>query len=130
MRRWTREEDAILRECASMGAMECRRELRRRLRASRSVSAVKARAQRLGVSLVRFETCPRCGRKVRRVRPDGLCEPCHQRRLAERQKARNRELMDEISKGEADAEDESQRARREYAAARQEAVRLRRRNGE
>ena len=83
MRRWTPEEDEVLRQYGSMGATACRRILRAELGAKRSVKAVQHRASRIGASLFAYATCPMCGRVVKRPKPSGLCDRCHDLMKAE-----------------------------------------------
>lgn len=104
---WTTAQDDCLRECASQGADECRRELWRRFGVRRTRDAVKARASRLGVSLERFEACGECGRLVRRLKYSGLCELCHERSFVSAG-ARRARLLKEME--DADGYDEAVRA--------------------
>lgn len=78
----------MLRQCGSMGAAECRRILRAELGAKRSVKAVQHRASRIGASLFAYATCPMCGRVVKRPKPSGLCDRCHEAARAEARKRR------------------------------------------
>lgn len=98
-RAWTAEHDECLRECASLGPDECRRELWRRFGVRRTREAVKARASRLGVSLERYEACSECGRLVKRLKPSGLCELCHERSFVSASKRRAR-IMKEMEEDE------------------------------
>lgn len=89
MRRWTPDEDEVLRQCAAMGAAGVRRALLAELGAKRSVKAVQHRASLVGVSLAEHATCPACGRSVRRLRPSGMCSRCHdEARAGSRSRAR------------------------------------------
>lgn len=96
---WTAEQDECLRECAQLGADECRRELWRRFGVRRTRDAVKARASRLGVSLERYEACAECGRPVRRLKYSGLCELCHERSFVSAS-ARRARIMKEMEDDE------------------------------
>lgn len=127
--RWTREQDSILRELASFGAEACRDAIYSRTGAMRSVGATERHANRIGVSLVRFETCPRCARKVARLKSSSnLCSACHEIFLAERVREERDALLREIR---SDGNDESyEKGRRAYASARQQKSRVARRRGD
>lgn len=93
---WTTSEDEVLVANANRGA-ECVRDELLRLGHDRSVSAVVSRAQEIGVSLVRYCTCPECGRPIKEAalnRVTGFCRLCSQRILADEAKHR-REMAEE-----------------------------------
>ncbi len=120
--RWTPEQEEILAELASLGAEACRDAIYRRTGAMRSVGATERHANRIGVSLVRHDACPACGRRVARLRPSGLCSACHEVHLAEVYRRRT-ELLKEMR---SDGKDEAYRkGRRAYALARQQRSRER-----
>lgn len=100
MRRWTREEDAVIRMFGNQGAAQVSKLLYLNLGARRTQKAVECRASRIGASLVEFDTCISCGRRVRRLWPDGYCDVCHERRLLEATKAR----MSALKERDGDAE--------------------------
>lgn len=81
--RWTKGQDAILREFGYLGARKCAQMIRRKTGVTRTVYAVQRRASRIGVSLFEHETCPGCGRLVKRLRQTGFCDVCHERRASE-----------------------------------------------
>ena len=95
-RYWTTGEDEILAANANKGAEAVCEELRR-LGYLRSASAVVNRASEMGVSLIRYDTCPECGRPIKSRslnRVTGLCCLCSQRILASESKKR-REAAEE-----------------------------------
>lgn len=119
MNHWTTAQETILRECASLGAEFVAKEIARKTGVRRSAKAVDHHASRLGVSLRRYETCPRCGRREPRLnRKTGLCQTCNvseltdrnRKELAERQRLR-KELEEDVCNTP-----EFQRKWREYRA--------------
>lgn len=66
-----------------MGAQKCALLIRKKTGVARTPYAVQCRASRIGVSLFVFETCPGCGRLVKKLRQTGFCDVCHERRAAE-----------------------------------------------
>lgn len=77
---WTTKQDAILAEHSHKGAIWCAHELYRRCGVRRSVKAVERHGNRIGVSWMRYEVCPKCGETVDRLTASGtsagLCRVC------------------------------------------------------
>lgn len=119
MMRWTKGQDEILREYGSLGAKKCAAIIREKTGVRRSVYSVQRRASRIGTSLFIHETCPGCGRTVKKLRQTGLCDICHERRAAEPRK-HMAALMREIEPTEED--------RRLYQLAARENWKARQRN--
>lgn len=93
MAKWTQEQEAILEELASLGPEAIAAEIAERTGKVRTARAVQRHASRMRVSLVRYQTCPRCGRARRRLnRWSGLCEYCNMRELRDRQQRESAEL--------------------------------------
>ena len=118
MRRWTREEDNVIRAYGHMGAAKVVRLLALRLGSRRTQKAVERRASRIGASLVEYEVCVGCGRRVRRAWPDGLCDVCHERRLLQLTRERCRTLAER--EGDADYEAQAKAVHAERAVWRAE----------
>ncbi len=125
---WDDEQDALLRQFGHLGAEACREIIYRRTGVARSVDATERHANRIGASLVRYETCPQCGRKVERLNKcTGLCKTCNERHLLEGQRRHNIRLLREVRRRQEDGEYE--RYAREHATVRQENSRLAREHG-
>lgn len=127
MTKWSKAQDELLREFGNRGAEYCAAALRNRFGISRTPEAVRRHAYRVGISIIRYETCPRCGRAVSTVGADGLCGLCHQRRLAEEQKAFNASILAELRNQ--DREREIAEVRKDYQNARQQTSRICRKYG-
>lgn len=80
MGRWTRRQDEVLRTYGHLGAFKCRVILRRECGVDRSIHAIQNRASRIGVSLFELQSCPVCGRTVKRLKASGMCEICNEMR--------------------------------------------------
>lgn len=91
--RWTVHQEEVLRAYGSLGAKACRDIIHRRFGVFRSVSATERHAYRIGASVFRYETCPRCGERVRRLMYTGYCKACHYKHLAELHSNANREIV-------------------------------------
>ncbi len=120
---WTFEQEQILREYGNLGAEECRKMIFRRTGVLRSVESTKRHAYRIGAPLIKYEICPSCGRKVRKLKPSGLCTVCNERYLAQKQ----RELVSKLEQQlkEDTSSHEYVNAKHEYDQARKAASRLR-----
>lgn len=81
MRRWTKEEDGIIKAFGNQGAAKVSKMLHLRCGTLRTQKAVECRAQRIGASLTVYGVCIGCGRRVEQLCPDGLCKVCHERRM-------------------------------------------------
>ena len=92
---WTTGQDEILAYEGFRGVDACVDEIRERFGIERTRAAVKMRASKIGASLMRYETCPRCGRKVKRLKYSGLCDLCHERELLD-PKSKRKRLMREM----------------------------------
>lgn len=120
---WTEEQDEILYTYGNLGVEELRRLLHSRCGVIRSEDAIKRHAYRIGASLIRYEVCVNCGRRVQKLKPDNLCTTCHTRRLTERQHQRNAKLMQELRERE-EQTNEYKAAQRAYNAAKKANSRL------
>lgn len=127
MTKWSKAQDDILREFGNHGAEYCARLIRERFGIERTAQAVSRHAYRIHVSIVRYETCPQCGRRVARLAVSGVCPICHQRELAADQRRFNERLLAEINGSE--YTEEFAEARKDYQAARQQTSRLCRKHG-
>jgi hypothetical protein len=114
--KWTAGQDETLRECASQGARVCAHEIKRVHGIQRTPNAVRVHAHRIGVSLYAYEVCPGCGRTTKKLRRDGLCGACHERRLARKAREELTEVKTKINDGTNDGDLE--RAKREHGLAR------------
>lgn len=76
MPRWTPEQDELLYSYSSLGASEVARAIRKEVGIKHTEAAVVKRASRLGITLTRYQTCPRCGARVRRLDYRGMCREC------------------------------------------------------
>ena len=122
--RWTDEQDRIMRETASRGAEAVAKAIKAKTGVSRSVSAVKMHASRIGVSLMAHENCPRCGMPVKKLHRDtGLCPRCNKREKAAQKRSRYSELMTAVNSVDKDYP----AAVRDYNAARRQLQRAERR---
>lgn len=109
-RKWTEEQEDIIRTFAHFGPEAIAEEIRQQTGVARSASATQRQASRMGVSLRRYKRCPRCGRARKRLnRWTGLCATCNQDELIARQDARRRRL-EEIMR----EEEEDERGTQEY----------------
>lgn len=109
---WTTGQDEILACEGFRGVDACVDEIRERFGIERTRAAVKVRASKIGASLMRYETCPRCGRKVKALKYSGFCDLCHERALLDPRNTRKR-LMREmrITDEEREKAKETKRAR-------------------
>ncbi len=119
--RWTPEQDEILFAYGQLGVGEVREALIQECGAERSVPAIQMRASRIGASLVKYEVCPKCGRRVRELTRSGWCRVCATRELTAAQRVRNEQLRQEVLKGCAE---EERKALKEYNAIRARNLRL------
>ncbi len=123
MKRWSAEEDEIVRDFGSRGAARCARIIYERTGVRRSTQAVRRHGYRIGACMVRHEVCPRCGATVASlVRTSGLCRECNYRLLAEEQREESRRIKDELRR-----ERGHEQAKREYDTARRDRQRAKRR---
>ena len=123
MPQWSRQQDEFLVANRNKTPEELSKILRVRFQVNHSPGAVQRHAYRLGISLFKFETCPSCAKKVKRLTYSGFCMNCHLKFLAEKEKEKSHEIKSELCSNQQIKE--SQQARREYAAARAEKARLR-----
>ncbi len=119
--RWTDEEDEIIRAYGQLGVGEVQQALLSDIGTERTISAIQMRASRIGASLMRYEVCPRCGRRVAELTRKGWCRLCSTRELINAQRVRNEQLRNEIRKG---AGEEEAAALKEYNAIRARNLRL------
>ena len=124
--RWTEEQDEIMRELASRGAKAVSKAIKERTGVSRSESAVRMHASRIGVSLLSYERCPGCGGDVKRLNRDsGLCPTCHRKLRSGQLRSDTRETLKRIEA--AKKSPEYKRAQAEFNAARRQHQRARKR---
>ena len=109
MAKWSREQNAILEQWCNHGPEKCAEVIRERFGVKHSPEAVRKHANRIGIPMVRYEPCPRCGRAVKHLTEYGICLACHQRELANGQKEYRRILLREIE-GECDDIKEAKRS--------------------
>ena len=81
------------------------------------------RASRLGLSLIAYQVCPKCGRRRRKLHRSGFCDVCAKRDLVAAQTVRNRELRAEVMR---EKDEELVKANRRYNAIRGQNLRLQR----
>lgn len=126
--RWDDVQIEILREFSSLGAEAVADLIMQRTGVLRSASSVQRKASRLGLSMAKCETCPKCGRVMKRLNPkSGLCPTCEVKRRTERQRRFNEMLDEEIR--EIERSKEHKDAEREYQAWRQKTSRKSRKYG-
>lgn len=78
---------------ASLGAETIAKEIKAETGVSRSVGSIQVHAHRIGVSLVKYQTCPRCGRRqVKLNRITGLCDMCNAYERRDQAKRENADL--------------------------------------
>lgn len=117
MRPWSEQEERVLFEQGHRGARKCAEIIRAECGTRRSPQAVQRHASRIGASMERYDVCPVCGAKVRRLVPrSGLCARCNYRHLAEANRQARMRLEDARPGFEADA-------RRKYQAERNRRIR-------
>lgn len=108
-----------MRTYASLGAEFIVTEIKRETGVVRSVHSVEHYASRNGISLVKYQTCPRCGARRRKLnRNTGLCDICNVYESRDRARRKNAELKALRRELETDDEQsaEFQRVWREYRA--------------
>lgn len=122
MARWTVEQEEILYQYGHKGPEYCANLIRKRFGVYRSAESTKRHANRIGASMMRYETCPHCGAIVYRLnRNSGLCETCNMRSLTEEIKAIRMKIEEGVNPNE------YQKAKRRYNSERQAMVRARNR---
>lgn len=106
------------------GAEYCRNLIYKAYGVYRSVEATERHANRIKASMTVYQTCPECGRIVRKLnRYSGSCEACNYERLWRGQVEEQEKILKQLQKGgERHAIDT---ARRKYDAERQKNCRLR-----
>ena len=127
MPKWSRQQDDVLWEHGHEGAERCAEIIKGRYGISRTPSAVKRHAYRIGAPIFRYEICPGCGRKVDHLGKQGVCYACRQGELADEARRRNDEIRAEIRANQSRAE--RRKAERGYNRERQANARLRRKHG-
>lgn len=116
---WTDAQRGVLEENAHLGAERVAAMLERRFGVRRTVKAVRREAERLGVSLYRYETCPACGMAVRSLdKRTGYCRRCHLESLKADNESRYRQLRRQIAEREKESRDGEKQAQRELNAIR------------
>lgn len=124
--RWTHEQEDMLVENANRGAEFCRDLIASQFGIHRSVEATRRHANRLGVITLKIDTCPHCGQPTRKLNKlTGLCATCNMKELAQKQHARNTELLAQARKTDGGRSIEFREAKREYDRERQANGRLR-----
>lgn len=109
---WTAGQIQILRRYGSQGVDKCVQMLRVRYGINRTRACVQMKASRLGISLCARETCPGCGRTVRKLRQSGFCDLCHERAFLTPRKEMARVMREaEYTKEEKDAIRDARRER-------------------
>lgn len=112
MRRWTKAEDEALELSAHLGAERASVAIFEATGSIRSKTAVLRRAQRLGVSMMRYEVCPQCLREVPKLMQlTGLCPLCHEDEMTDRTRRAREALEQAKSKSEAQRLKDAQRRR-------------------
>lgn len=115
---WTCEQERVLFEHGNQGAEYCASLIARRFHVKRTPEATERHANRIGAPMVIYETCPECGRLVRKLnRLSGLCEECNSKRLASKWADIRKQLEEEI--------DDDGAARKAYQRERAAVCRLR-----
>ena len=122
MPKWSKLQDEVLWEHGNEGARRCADIIRHRYGVARTPEAVRRHAYRIGAPIIEYAICSGCGSKARKLDDENLCPVCHQRKLADECKERNRAVINEINM-QLKALDT---ARREYDRERQRTARLRR----
>lgn len=113
---WTTKQEQIVIEFASLGAEVIAKEIKEQTGVTRSNDSVKHYASRIGVSLVKYQTCPRCGAIVRKLnRMSGLCKVCNAKKLRDEALVDRAKILKEIEANERDS-NEFDRANHEYLA--------------
>lgn len=109
---WTTGQAQVLRQYGDQGVDKCVQMLRVRYGIVRTRSSVQMKASRLGISLCARETCPGCGRTVKRLRQSGFCDLCSMREAATPRKEMARVMREaEYTKEERDAIRDARRER-------------------
>lgn len=127
MANWSSGQNRILQENGNLGARKCRDLIHKQYGIYRSVEATERHAYRIGVSVMRYQTCPGCGRPVRKLNTySGYCQACHYKQKAQEEREFNIKLHRELS-GRKNGDD-SHEYKKAYDALRQENSRLCRHN--
>ncbi|WP_304598259.1 hypothetical protein [Adlercreutzia caecimuris] len=117
MKRWSEEEDRLIEAYGHLGAGGVRNAIEAETGTRRTVEAVQKRASRIGATLLRYETCSRCGKRIPHMNTRwGICAECRYRDQVERHRKAEAVRRDVLNDS-ADAEEE--RWRRAAAAERQ-----------
>lgn len=95
-----------------------------RLGYPRSRETVQRRANRIGVSLLRYEICSCCGARVSHT-SKGLCASCHTEQLVEGAKGQNTWLQNELRRNDRETARTNADLIREYDRYRKSNERLR-----
>lgn len=119
MAQWTTRQEKILETYANLGAEFIAAEIESETGVKRTVSSIQSKAQELGVSLIKYQVCPRCGARVRKLnRNTGLCDYCNIKELRDkaiREQAYLQALQKELEKDMKQTV-EYQRVEHEYLA--------------
>lgn len=127
--RWTSEQELVLWVYGHRGPEYCRNRIFKEFGVLRSVEATKRHAARIHAPMIRYETCPECGRIERRLnRKTGVCEACNYERLWRGQVEEAQRILEQLNKG--GETNGATQARRKYDAQRKKVSRIRRQFGE
>lgn len=122
--RWTEEQDLFLMANSNKGAAWCADQISSIYGADRSAEATQRHGSRIGVSWVRYDICPECGKPMLSLPPKlGICRDCNARKLRDDAKTRAEQAKRESAQ---DGKGETfQRYRREYDMYRRRLCRIR-----
>lgn len=111
--RWTEEQDLFLMTNANKGAAWCAHQICMTYGVKRSAEATQRHGTRIGVSWVRYEICPECGKPVLSISTRaGVCKDCNAKHLRDAAKAKAEQAAYESTQ---DGQNETfNRYRREY----------------
>lgn len=116
MTKWTTKQEEIVLMYANLGAEFIATEIEEETGVRRSVSSIVSKAHQMGVSMVKYQVCPRCGAKVRKLnRNTGLCRDCNMKELRDNALREQAFLIRELNRNE-ETTAEYERIRREYLA--------------
>ena len=126
--RWDETQTELLKRFANLGADAVAEIIAQRTGVERSPESVQRKASRMGLSLRRYEVCPRCKRDVLRLdQKTGLCPVCKLEEKAGRQERFRRQLEGEAARLKADPE--YREHLRKYQRERQNCSRICRKTG-
>ena len=109
---WTSGQEEMLRANAHMGARMCRDLIYEEYGIYREIEATKRHALRIGVSLRKYEICPKCGgRSLEVEQATGFCKVCFMKSKVRQEKALQQQMRREALRKE---NHEYSEARRQY----------------